>query len=204
MLRREIWLWFGLVCTAHLFLLQGFLRAGGDGGLGNGNPNRFVIQVIDRTVPATNVEPILAVSTAEVKVIPASKVIAPKPVPTEEIGSTQKPLRANPDNTSSLNFNRDRFLNFEALDEAAIGTVEFESALNKALPRAFDKVVLEFLIDEHGAVVQLSCIEGDCSAALDDDIQPLLRVPFTPALKNGLPVASRKVLQISPAPAPSF
>ena len=117
-----------------------------------------------------------------------------------------KTNEAAPDPSASSNrtlspiFDRSRFLDAAELDQSAAAPMVFEQTLDKALPAAFDLIVLEFLIDESGQPVQLTCIDGDCSAQLVEKLQQLMVIPFSPAIKNGRPVASRKVIQISPTP----
>lgn len=110
----------------------------------------------------------------------------------------------SPAGTSSTDpssfLNRDKFLGAGELDESAKASNAFEDALEKALPRSFDSIVLEFFIDENGQIVQLTCIEGDCSTELSKQLEQLLLIPLTAAIKNGQPVPSRKVIQVSPTP----
>ena len=97
-------------------------------------------------------------------------------------------------------FNRERFFDLDELDEPATGTSGFETALNDALPTTFEIIVLEFLINEMGVTVQITCIDGDCSNASIENLQALASIPFLPAMKNGSTVASRKVIQVLPLP----
>ena len=101
---------------------------------------------------------------------------------------------------SFLQLGRDKFFDLEALDTAAVGSDEFDLALDNVLPAKFEFLVLEFLIDESGRTVQISCIDGECTQVLGDKLQELLAIPFVPALKKGQPVPSRKVIQILPVP----
>ena len=108
------------------------------------------------------------------------------------------------DQSASTILNRNMFLNLEDLDEAAAHSESFEQALLKAMPAQYNSLLLEFLIDETGSVVEVSCIEGDCLDVINEQMQQLTGQSFVPALKNGQAVASRKVIQISPLPTSGF
>ena len=113
------------------------------------------------------------------------------------------PKRFAPDDLAAggvAGFNRERFFELDELDEPATGASGFETALNEALPTTFEVIVLEFLINEMGVTVQITCIDGDCSNASIENLQALASISFSPAMKYGVAVASRKVIQVLPLP----
>lgn len=204
------WLLLAAVCAVHFALIVGFLHAGRSGQSAENPTPKLSLQIV-------NTQPTDRNESASVPAPPS----LPKPaLPTEKATiTTSAPANANKksdvspetsENSEKSNsepfpfFNRNRFLDAGDLDQSAVASKAFESALDKALPDKFESVVLEFLIDEAGQTVQLTCIEGNCSAELSEKLQQLVAIPFTPATKNGQPVASRKVIEIFPTPTFGF
>ena len=205
MAKRGIWLLIGLVGSSHLLLLALFFNAGLKGKPSENPASRLSLQIINAQ---TDTGALTELATP-----------LPQPKPTQKPRETQakstdtlteiKPGKTNeapPDPSESLSrtlspfLDRSRFLDAAELDQAAAAPTVFDQTLDKTLPTAFDLIVLEFLIDESGQTVQITCIDGDCSAQLVEKLQQLMVIPFSPAIKNGRPVASRKVIQISPTP----
>lgn len=198
MVNRNIWPLLGLVCAVHFFLLQAFLNA----------------DARTRSLAAKRTGLSLAlIEPSQPTLVPSKKAESPKsqasPALAEQKALSNPATRQSPELTQPLQqsveskvvgsaIDRSKFLDFDALDQSAIATDEFELTLNKLLPTKFDSIVLELLIDETGRTVQVACIAGDCLTATHDGLQQLLSVPFLPAVKDGQAVASRKVIEILP------
>ena len=220
MLCRGIWPLFGLVVTAHLAVIEGFFESTSLNNVASEQSKRLTVHVIegstlDAAIPAYML-------LAKAPALTPTPAPAPKPIqgiaktPLEKADILQKTLVDNYSELSGLSdqkslgftvnapVDRRRYLDFDALDQSAISSLEFEAALAKALPMKFEQIMLEFLIDETGRTVLVSCIEGDCSTTLAADFQQLLALPFEPALKNGQAVASRKIIQVLPLAPPTF
>ena len=200
MVRRYIWPLVGLVCAAHFFFLQIFLNADRAAAPSVRKRTQLSLKVIERLQPS-----VVNSEIAELpKLQPRSPSAEIKTPPTLPVLETPEPTLSpqQPVQSSGLNptFDRSKFLDFDAVDQSAISTSEFEPTLTKVLPSRFESIVLELLIDENGRTVQVACIEGDCPAAADDGLEQLLVVPFSPAIRNGQPVASRKLIEILPTP----
>ena len=92
------------------------------------------------------------------------------------------------------------FLDADAVDQTARPDDHFEILLGQRLPLRIESMVLEFWIDDEGITVQVQCLEGACNDATIVPLTKLAELRFAPAIKNGTPVASRKVMQIDPLP----
>ena len=92
------------------------------------------------------------------------------------------------------------FFSPDEVDETANPVGNFEETLRQGLPLYIHGLVIEFWIDSNGNTVQVRCVEGDCSDAITADLDSLLASFFQPAVKNGLAVPSRKLIQIDPSP----
>ena len=200
MVNRNIWPLLGLVCAFHFFLLQVFLNA--DSGVPSVGENhaRLSLALVNATQPPTALLDKAVPQKPQPPPQPAELKAPPKPSVQQAQELAVPPLQPVQSNGVSPAFDRSNFLDFEAVDQPATSTSEFEPTLTKVLPAGFEPIVLELLIDETGRTVHVACIEGDCSAAPDDGLQQLLLVPFLPAIKNGQPVDSRKVIQVLPTP----
>ena len=196
------WPLMAAVCAAHLMLISVFSAVGGAGSTGPKNTGSQVrplaLTVVQSGPPITNTSTALLPPAPEA-VAPVRKLRSPLPdkardqtAASPSAPSTGLALTAGPDKA--------KFLDADALDETALESSLFNTALNDALPSRFELIVLELLIDETGRTVSALCIEGDCNDAVARRLQPLLTVPFTPAQKDGQAVSSRKVLQILPLP----
>ena len=204
-MRRSIWLLIGLVSSSHLVLLATFFNGGLRDRSSNSPAPRLSLQIVD---VRSRVAAIPEIATP----VPHSEPIQPPREPLEKLTGQlaeikpAKTIEATPDSSADSNtplspfLDRSRFLDAAELDQSAATSNMFDPTLDQTLPATFDLIVLEFLIDETGQTVQLTCIDGDCSSAVIEKLQRLIVIPFTPATKNGRPVASRKVIQISPTP----
>jgi hypothetical protein len=86
----------------------------------------------------------------------------------------------------------------EFLDEVAAPNVDFTEILQRALPMDFQPFLLEFWIDQYGNTSRVVCIEGGCTDEVTVALGELPEITFRPALKDGLTVASRKLIQVDP------
>ena len=188
-----------VVCAIHFGLISSFLNAGKSGQSARGSATSLRFQIIAAQPPIPQVQDRSEPQSATDK--PSEKTAAAPGTASLEKKSSSAPGTTEKASSDPLPFfNRDRFLDAGDLDQSAAASKAFEDTLEKSLPAGFDLIVLEFLIDESGQTVQLTCIDGDCSTELAEKLQQLVALPFTPATKNGQPVASRKVIQISPTP----
>ena len=204
-MKRSILLLIGLVSSSHLLLLGIFFDAGLIGQAPNRPASRLSLQVVEERSGIT-ARPEIATPVPQLRSIKKPRETPEKPTdPLAEV-KPGKTNEAAPDTSESSNrtlspfFDRGRFLDAAELDQSAAAPTVFDQTLDKTLPTAVDLIVLEFLIDESGQTVQITCTDGDCSAQLVEKLQQLMVIPFSPAIKNGRPVASRKVIQISPTP----
>ncbi len=200
---RSTWLFSGLVAAIHLILLGSFSEAGSGATLSAGKSVRSTVQVIYQLAAAANLQIGNAPAPTEQAAVQqpmqhnngTHSKKTPSPVATD---ASSEMREAKPGSDAVLAFKPEIFLDLQALDEAARTSSAFESVLASALPARFEHIVLEFFIDETGRIVKVFCVEGDCSADLPDKLMPQLAVPFTPALKDGQTVASRKVIEVLP------
>jgi hypothetical protein len=86
----------------------------------------------------------------------------------------------------------------EFLDEVAAPNVDFAEILQRALPMDFQPFLLEFWIDQYGNTSRVVCIDGGCTDEVTAALGKLPEITFRPALKDGLTVASRKLIQVDP------
>lgn len=92
------------------------------------------------------------------------------------------------------------FLDAQAVDKTADPIDGFEVALAQSLPLEVESVVLEFWIEKDGRTALVRCIEGGCNEAVQASLDKLIELRFNPAVKEGMSVPSRKVIQIDPRP----
>lgn len=183
-----------VVCLAHAGLLFSFSSGQSKPGITNAasnkNPPVVVLAFTSLLKPENGVE----------NVAPTSQS-----APTVTQGSTDSVLRETPPNlTDSPAWlrlrNLDTFLDADAVDQTARPDDNFEIALGQRLPLRIEPMVLEFWIDKDGMTVQVRCLEGACNDEAEASLTRLAELRFTPAVKDGAPVASRKVMQIDPLP----
>ena len=197
------WLLLSAVCAAHFVLIISLSNSGGASkNLAEKRESlRFLVVSNSAPEPGVQKKPDSASQLAEIK----SVVLAP--LNTTAAESVKKVLSGQANKVDQAEqisrsfwpvFNPENFLNVDELDVAALGSSELESMMTKALPAQFEFVILEFLIDKTGRIVQVACIDGECSEILNFELQALLAVPFKPALKDGQVVASRKVIHVLP------
>lgn len=92
----------------------------------------------------------------------------------------------------------DGFWEVSEVDSPASPIDDFGDALQQRLPPILVPVVIEFWISQDGATVQAACFERNCPASVTDRLGDLLDLRFQPAIKSGLAVSSRKLVQIEP------
>lgn len=92
------------------------------------------------------------------------------------------------------------FFSPDEVDVTANPVGNFEETLRQGLPLYVHGLVIEFWIDSTGNTVQVRCVEGDCSDATTAGLAQLLASLFQPAVKDGLAVPSRKLIQIDASP----
>jgi hypothetical protein len=213
----SMWLVTFAVCIAHLVLL-GLFTSGGVPARTASLTGAFVTTGMTvRDVPNASgskrqwsnlkIQPTLSSSVAPARLnlsepSRASENHSAKPTFQAEVRDTQEE-HLKTASTKALNFypfNRENFLDFDKLDSAAVSSAEFEDLLSNVLPRKFEFLVLELLIDEAGRTVQISCLDGECSQLLDEKLQELLPIAFVPAVKDRSAVPSRKVIHVAPTP----
>lgn len=188
-----------VVCAIHFSLISSFFNAGRSGPPASGLIVKLRSQVIETQPPVSQFQERLTSQPSPPTAKPSEKPTAPPSAASADNRSNVAPSTPEKSSSDPLTFfNRDRFLDAGDLDQSAAASKAFEDVLDKSLPARFDLIVLEFLIDESGQTVQLMCLDGDCSSELTVELQQLMTLPFVPAIKNGKPVASRKIIQISP------
>ena len=84
----------------------------------------------------------------------------------------------------------------EELDSSAEPVADLGKELIKILPVLSGTVIIEFWITEAGQATRIDFIKGQTLLPLDEAMQILLSYEFTPALRDGKPVASRKLIEI--------
>ncbi len=202
------WLTFAAVCAAHILLVGSFANSARFSNQHSAKPSSFDLRIKDKSISVfviqANAQPALPLQSAALPPARATTQRNPRP---ELLTQTTPPKQAEQTEQAEPPFrpalavlNKEKFLDFDALDQAAVAFSQFESALVNTLPASFEVIVLELFIDESGRTVQLACIEGDCTDELRYKLPDLMDVPFTPAMKNGESVASRKIIQLLPAP----
>lgn len=192
------WPLLAAVCAAHVVLISLFSATGSSG---SARQEIQTFQVRLREPPQLENAPVdVDVSTRQSE-IPHEGFKPKRPVPSLAPNQLGDPQTATSSVLSMKALsNKARFLDVDEVDAPALATTQFEGALDQALPSRFELIVLELLIDEAGRTVSALCIGGDCGEALAQRLQLLLVVPFAPAQKDGIAVASRKIIQISPLP----
>lgn len=181
------------MCLAHAGVLFSFSAGQRSQNLtavsGSKTPSSVILGSV--SLFSANTVATKAVSTNEL--LPA---IAKKP---ENFASREK--LETPDSSYGLRLkNLDTFLDADAVDQTARPDENFEIALGQRLPLRVEPMVLEFWIDKEGITVRVQCLEGACNDAADTFLTKLAELRFAPAVKDGAPVASRKVMQIDPLP----
>lgn len=114
------------------------------------------------------------------------------------------PPTPKPGNSALLegyqNFRPEKFLFAEDVDQTAIPQETFSAALGQSMPLTFSAVEVEFWIDSTGKTLQVDCVGENCTQDIAENLQQLLTLVFTPAVKDHIPVASRKRVLVEPAP----
>lgn len=88
----------------------------------------------------------------------------------------------------------------ELVDKTAQPEDGFDTALQQSAPLFFSELEIELWIDSEGQVVKVLCAGADCSQTAATELQRLIGQRFKPAEKDGMPVASKKRLQLEPVP----
>ena len=84
----------------------------------------------------------------------------------------------------------------EELEISAEPLADLGKELSKILPVLSGTVIIEFWITETGRATRIDFIKGQTLLPIDEALQILLSYEFTPALRDGKPVASRKLIEI--------
>lgn len=182
-----------MVCLAHTGLLF-------SSSAGQSRPN-FTTAASNRN---TSVVVRASISLLKPQNGAETSVSASEPVPTAAQSTTDSVLLEALNLTDSPRWsglqNQNIFLDADAVDRTARPDENFETALGQRLPLRIESMVLEFWIDKDGITVQVRCLEGACNDEADTPLTRFAELRFTPAIKDGVPVASRKVMQIDPLP----
>lgn len=116
-----------------------------------------------------------------------------KPSPTSDL--------SDPDETEEhRRLNAEDFFSPDEVDETANPVGNFEETLRQGLPLYVHGMTIEFWIDSMGNTVQVRCVEGDCTDEMTAGLEQLRSSMFEPAVKEGLAVPSRKLIQIDASP----
>jgi hypothetical protein len=83
------------------------------------------------------------------------------------------------------------------LDVTAISVEDLGVSLSKIFPILSGLIILELWIDTTGQVTRIDLIQGQTLSLESDAMKPLLDMTFAPAIKNGVPVSSRKLIEIN-------
>ena len=92
----------------------------------------------------------------------------------------------------------DPYRNAEELDMPALPLADLEQIFNQVFFLVQDRVLLELLIDANGTLVSVTCLDGTCRSDITDKLAAIKTLQFEPAIKDGLPTASRKLIEIVP------
>jgi hypothetical protein len=128
-------------------------------------------------------------------------------VPVESLESLrQSPPPDEPPNTMDrgIALDAENFLTAEAVDETALPEEHFEEVLKQSLPYGLEAIELEIWIDQTGTAVLVQCLDQDNCKDSSDSLKQLLGLRFKPAIKDGLPVPSRKHISVHIDPPPTF
>ncbi len=98
----------------------------------------------------------------------------------------------------------ENFLEADAVDETALPEERFEEILKQSLPLGLQAIELELWIDHTGNTVLVRCLDQDNCGDSADSLKQLLTLRFTPAVKDGISVSSRKHISIHIDPPPTF
>jgi hypothetical protein len=89
-----------------------------------------------------------------------------------------------------------QFLTLDQLDQSASPVSDLGLTLGKIFPLFSGVVLVELWIDDQGRVIHVVVHQGQSLNAEPSDYEVLLKSEFKPAMKDGLPVASRKLIEI--------
>lgn len=103
-----------------------------------------------------------------------------------------------------ITLDAENFLTAEAVDETALPEEHFEETLKQSLPYGLEAIELEIWIDQTGTAVLVQCLDQDNCKDSSEGLQQLLGLRFKPAIKDGLPVPSRKHISVHIDPTPTY
>jgi hypothetical protein len=183
-----------VVCAGHVALIAGFNH-----GFALGRSGKT--QVFGSKVLAINFRQNADKQFAEVAIKPIvqTALAGNKENSTTSTSHVQTPLAQATPAESSVN-NRDYFLDSDKVDITAQPDEDFASRLASLLPLTAQNLVLEFWIEKDGQTIEVRCVEGECDSDVLNSLAKLTGLAFTPATKNGVAVANRKVIQIERKP----
>lgn len=119
--------------------------------------------------------------------------------PAEDAFTTPPPTSKGSDSNETeerQHLKPEEFFSADEVDETANPLGNFEETLRQGLPLYVHGLVIEFWIDSSGNTLQVRCVEGDCSEAMAPGLDLLLASLFEAAVKDGMAVPSRKLIQI--------
>jgi hypothetical protein len=184
-----------LVATIHLGLIYSFNRSG-SARLGTSYGSGAGLKALRLTVVP------IAQSDKSAATVIANAATLPPPQ------TRRGPPISNPGNPALLdgyqNFRPETFLLAEDVDQTANPQETFSVALGQSLPLTFSAIEVEFWIDSTGKTVQVECIGENCTQDIAENLQQLLTLVFAPAVKNQMPVASRKRVLVEQGPTFGF
>jgi hypothetical protein len=134
--------------------------------------------------PATDAKPLpQKLEKASEPSQPAAPAVPAKPfeVSSEQIGILPAPQH---------------YLSLDELDLSASPEFDLGLTLGKIFPAFSGIVVLELWIDEEGRVMHVQVLQGRSLNSDPLEFKPLIESPFQPAMKDGRPRASRKVIEV--------
>lgn len=193
------------VCAAHISVFFVFNSAP------RSLPTRMprsasVYSMLQYTIPDSNAEgrrqssyePERARSVTSVE---PSHALQPRPHPDERSISSAT-FSSTGDQDVALDIGS--FLEADAVDETARAEDRFEEILKQSLPLGLQAIELELWIDHTGNTVLVRCLDQDNCGDPADGLKQLLTLRFSPAIKDGISVSSRKHISIHIDPPPTF
>lgn len=187
-----------LVCTVHFFVLFAF------DSKHRLSPADGVRRASTRSITAYAIPALSAGDVRQSKFEPAK---THRVAPLESLESLRQPPPPNePPSTMDrgVTLDAESFLTAEAVDETALPEEHFDEVLKQSLPYGLEAIELEIWIDQTGTAVLVQCLDQDNCQDSSDGLQQLLGLRFKPAIKDGLPVSSRKHISVHIAPLPTF
>ena len=193
-----------LVCAVHFFVLFAF------DSKHRLSPADGVRRASTRSITAYAIPALSAGTTRqdsrEPNRVSAITSAEPSQVPPQapQLGRQPTPPALQSTNDPGTVLDAESFLTAEAVDETAFPEERFEEVLKQSLPYGLEAIELEIWIDHTGNAVLVQCVDSDNCNDSADGLQQLLGLHFKPAIKDGLPVASRKHIYIRIDPTPTF